>query len=277
MSLTRTAWTDDSGSGTDGTILNNAEKTALYDQIDARWSEITITAGGALENLSITTGGLEADVLRCNNSTGTSIRGIVAPAAPVKPAKRLIIYSVGGGQVDLEHEAGTSTAANRILNTVTVGPTTLAPGKGVASAVYDSTAARWRLTSHEQGTWIAFTPGFTNLTVGNGSVVGRFLLKGSLLIVEAGFNFGSTSSIAGAITMTLPATYSQTTSSTNKGVAHALDSGTNFFGGVVLVGAATTVQPLIDNGSALVTITSTTPFTWATGDNMFMTVITEVT
>jgi hypothetical protein len=33
--ITRTALTDDSGLGTDGTILNNAWKTELYDQIDA--------------------------------------------------------------------------------------------------------------------------------------------------------------------------------------------------------------------------------------------------
>jgi hypothetical protein len=35
MAITRTPWTDDDGTGTTGTILNNAEKTALYDQIDA--------------------------------------------------------------------------------------------------------------------------------------------------------------------------------------------------------------------------------------------------
>lgn len=35
MAITRTAITDDSGSGTDGTIFNNAWKTELYDQIDA--------------------------------------------------------------------------------------------------------------------------------------------------------------------------------------------------------------------------------------------------
>lgn len=34
MAITRTAWTDDSGAGTDGTIINNSEKTTLYNQID---------------------------------------------------------------------------------------------------------------------------------------------------------------------------------------------------------------------------------------------------
>lgn len=35
MAITRTAWTDDDGSGTTGTVINNAEKTTLYGQIDA--------------------------------------------------------------------------------------------------------------------------------------------------------------------------------------------------------------------------------------------------
>jgi hypothetical protein len=35
IAITRTAWTDDDGSGTTGTVLNNAVKTALYDQVDA--------------------------------------------------------------------------------------------------------------------------------------------------------------------------------------------------------------------------------------------------
>lgn len=33
--IARTAWTDDSGAGTDGTVINNNAKTSLYEQIDA--------------------------------------------------------------------------------------------------------------------------------------------------------------------------------------------------------------------------------------------------
>jgi hypothetical protein len=33
--ITRTPWVDDDGSGTTGTIINNAEKQTLYNQIDA--------------------------------------------------------------------------------------------------------------------------------------------------------------------------------------------------------------------------------------------------
>lgn len=40
MSITRTAWTDDDGTGTTGTVINNAAKTQLYDQIDALLANI---------------------------------------------------------------------------------------------------------------------------------------------------------------------------------------------------------------------------------------------
>jgi len=35
MAITRTPWIDDDGTGTTGTVLNNAVKQELYDQIDA--------------------------------------------------------------------------------------------------------------------------------------------------------------------------------------------------------------------------------------------------
>lgn len=158
MSLSRTAWTDDDGSGTTGTVLNNAMKTGLYDEIDGRWSELTTTSTGSQNNFSITSASREADVLRCNNATDLTLTGIAAPASPVKPGKRLYIFSVGAGNVFLAHQSGSSTAANQLFNLATSANTPLAAGKGVACYVYDDTADRWRLAFHDQGTWI--TPTF---------------------------------------------------------------------------------------------------------------------
>jgi hypothetical protein len=63
VTITRTAWIDDDGTGTTGTVLNNAIKTDLYNQID-----------GALALLAQLTGG--------NSFTGTqSITGNVIGAA----------------------------------------------------------------------------------------------------------------------------------------------------------------------------------------------------
>ena len=48
VTITRTAWTDDDGSGTTGTVINNAAKTSLYDQIDTALALLLPLAGGTL-------------------------------------------------------------------------------------------------------------------------------------------------------------------------------------------------------------------------------------
>lgn len=166
MSITRTAWTDDSGAGTDGTIINNAAKTTLYDELDARWSELTTTSTGNQDNFVITSASIEADVLRCNNASLLTLRGIAAPASPAKPGKKLIIVSVGAGQVDLSNQDTNSTAANRIITGHTNAATkiSLAAGSGRALLEYDDTTDRWRVVVHEQGAAIAVTHANSNFT-----------------------------------------------------------------------------------------------------------------
>ena len=40
VTITRTPWIDDDGTGTTGTVINNAVKTELYDQIDAGFAQV---------------------------------------------------------------------------------------------------------------------------------------------------------------------------------------------------------------------------------------------
>ena len=51
MPITRTSMVDDDGSGTTGTIINNAWKTELYNQIDAfptlgTWTPVDVSGAG---------------------------------------------------------------------------------------------------------------------------------------------------------------------------------------------------------------------------------------
>jgi hypothetical protein len=46
VTITRTAWIDDDGTGTSGTVINNAEKTTIYNQIDAALAQLAQLAGG---------------------------------------------------------------------------------------------------------------------------------------------------------------------------------------------------------------------------------------
>lgn len=156
MSITRTTDTDDDGSGTTGTIRTNAWLQTIYDALDGRWSRVTITSTGSQNNVSIT----EADLVILNNASDLTITGIVAPASPTKPGKRLILVSTGAGNVLLAHQNASSTAANRIINFATSANTPLAAGVGTAILTYDDANSRWRLVHHEQGAPI--TPTFAD-------------------------------------------------------------------------------------------------------------------
>jgi hypothetical protein len=46
VTITRTQWIDDDGTGTSGTVINNAEKTTIYNQIDAALAQLAPLAGG---------------------------------------------------------------------------------------------------------------------------------------------------------------------------------------------------------------------------------------
>jgi hypothetical protein len=94
------------------------------------------------------------NVLRCNNATLLTINGFSATS--LATGTRLMLASIGAGQVDLAPQAGGSTAANRLLNFITSAPTSLAAGAGTAEYVYDGTTARWRLVTHDQGAFIDY-------------------------------------------------------------------------------------------------------------------------
>lgn len=142
-------------------------------------------------------------VLRLNNASLLTITGL----AGGYDGQRVTLVSIGAGQVDLAHQSGSSTAANRLINIATTGPTSLAPGSGTAEYVYDGTSARWRLVRHDQGAWLApATPTFG----GNGAqtwtgVTGTasYLLSGRMLF----WSFDYSGTVGGTPNTTLTITY----------------------------------------------------------------------
>jgi len=117
-----------------------------------KWTETTTTSTGDVDGLDFG----DADLLRCNNASLMTIRGLKAGVQ----GQRLAIVSVGAGQVDLSHQdTGEATAANRLICFATSAKTSLAAGVGAAILEYDATTARWRLIAREQGAWI--TPTFS--------------------------------------------------------------------------------------------------------------------
>lgn len=121
-------------------------------------------------------------VIRMTNASLATIRGLKAGF----PGQEVTIISTGAGQVNLSHQNAGSSAANRLINTVTSGITPLAAGKGQATYKYDDTTARWRLISHIQGTWIdvPFSAGNFTATTGTWTVESGDQLTYSYVIIN---------------------------------------------------------------------------------------------
>jgi hypothetical protein len=122
------------------------------------------------------------------------------------------------------------------------------------------------------GEYAAYTPTFTNLTVGNGTVAFRFCQVNEFVHVEGGVTFGSTTSITGAVSLTLPVTGTGDTFNF-QGLARLRDNSTGTsFQGVVFFNSTTAIEirPSVVSGTNIATtfLSSTVPFTWATNDTI---------
>jgi hypothetical protein len=119
-----------------------------------------------------------------------------------------------------------------------------------------------------------FTPSITNFTLGNGTAVGRFVRVNKLVYFRVGISFGSTTSIgAGAKDLTLPI------AATNVATLDGLNILVHYYDLNLSIGVFN--QPAICIGTTAVRLgannvagtyesftdlSSTVPFTWATGD-----------
>jgi hypothetical protein len=175
-----TAFVDDDGSNTIGTVLSKAVLRDTF--IGAEFTTTTTT--GNIDDLDFA----NATLIRMNNASLATIRGLKAGVA----GQRVTIVSVGAGQVDLAHQnTSDATAANRLVNLATSASTSLAAGRGTATYQYDATTARWRLVVHEQGAMIAVPYASGNFTASTGSwtvasgdqILFSYSLKGRLLTV----------------------------------------------------------------------------------------------
>jgi hypothetical protein len=128
------------------------------------------------------------------------------------------------------------------------------------------------------GAWTAYTPTFTNLTVGNGTLTARYKQLGKTIIAQVRFVFGSTSSITGApVRITLPVT-AQSANETSYPM-YILDSGVADYIGRAQLYATTYLEMYAINASstygALSSFSGTVPMTWTTNDKFTINFVYE--
>jgi hypothetical protein len=285
MAITRTAWIDDDGSGTTGTVINNAEKTLLYDQIDAALvttetgaapSMITVATTGTINTLPLPPGRGDLTVLMINAAPAT-INGIAAGLN----GQRLTVL-VQNGAVSLSHlSASAGSTAQRLLNFAASAATPLAAtvGAGTAAAeyVYDGNYAQlWRMVAHEQGAWI--TPPFSAAnfsgytggavwTVAAGNVTAlRYRLSGRSLTLT--YALASTT-VSGTATSTL---------AIQNGAFGGFTLLPGFDVGTVLDGSAALISGYVESLTTLVALHKAGAANWTAGTvGAYGTVSFEVT
>lgn len=120
--------------------------------------------------------------------------------------------------------------------------------------------------------WQSWTPTWGNLTAGNGTNSSKYIRVGNTILARLAFVFGSTSSIAGNVTFSLPITSVAYTEASNMGQGTLRDAGTAEYKALVSY-ATTTTATLYVLGSAgsyanASALSSTVPMTWTTNDHL---------
>ena len=144
----------------------------------------------------------------------------------------------------------------------------------LTAASGEATGLKWA------GTYTSFTPSYAAITVGNGTNTGKYLQIGKFCHVVTRFTFGSTSSVTGSpLIQYLPITAANA-DYTSVGNAYFLDNGVGDYGGIVLKVTTSTVyfQSIGTAGTYanLPSLSSSVPFTWGTGDAIYLNYVYEV-
>lgn len=127
------------------------------------------------------------------------------------------------------------------------------------------------------GSWISYTPTFTNLTVGAGALQAAYTKIGRTVHYRIKWGFGAGSAVGTGPSFTLPiapaATYVSNYPMTSD--VKILDAGTDVFLGTTEFSSGSTVVILVAGAGGTyvnrTSITSTVPMTWTTGDTLFVT------
>lgn len=122
--------------------------------------------------------------------------------------------------------------------------------------------------------WTTYTPTVGGWTLGNGSVSGRSMQAGKFGGVTVSLTFGSTTTVAGTLSLSIPFALvgAQTASIYPTYMYH---SGTAYIGFGRITSGGTSIGFYVNNTNQLGAITSTVPFTWASGDTISTTMFFE--
>lgn len=163
--------------------------------------------------------------------------------------------------------AGLQISAGVLNTNNSVVTANIADGAVTPAKLQSGTGSGW--------SWQTWSPTWTNVTVGNGTVIARYIQMGKTVRARLSLTFGTTSAISGAVSFTLPVTaINNYIQNSQIGTGTLEDLGTNIYDPWITYNSTTTASVLVKNSSTTYTtftaLSSTVPFAWATGDIMHL-------
>jgi hypothetical protein len=116
-------------------------------------------------------------------------------------------------------------------------------------------------------TWSNWAPAWTNLTVGNGTTVAKYFKLGPFVFYELRFVLGTTSSVGGAVVVSLPVN-AVGTDAFVAGHGEAADANGLLYQVHTRLVSVSTMAVFADTGTSAVQINTTVPFVWADTDGI---------
>lgn len=211
---------------------------------------------------------------RFNLVSGTlssSLTNVATSMSSAGLANLGVIDATNYAAVTIENEIVWVTAHTAGATTATI----LRAQEGTAAAAHSSSVA-WQHgpTAFDLGTdWTSWTPTWTNLTVGNGTVLAKYTKISRTVHFRIKFTLGSSSSVGTGPVFTLPVTAaSDYIIEWPIGPAVCLDSGVKAWSAYCQLNSTT--QGLIrsdDGAGGFGNVAATSPFTWGTADYFMIT------
>lgn len=258
--------------------IGNTNTVTLKDTLFTLQDDGDVTKQARFQLSGITTGQIRTYTLP--NATGTLAD---LATAQTFTNKTLTAPIISGGTMDNTTITVDAIGEHTASNGVTVSGLNIKSGKlntnnSVVTANVTDTAITPAKLQAGTGTgwaWSTWSSTLTNLTIGNGVVVSKYVQTGKSVDLILTITFGTTTVMGSTPTFSLPVTASSDFNTTFQPLGTVLieDSGTTtYLGTIVFVN--TTTAGIVAWGSAGtyvggdVALTSAIPMTWATGDKI---------